>query len=201
MAMLALLATEPVAAAGFRVASVHYRTSKDKKDKRPSVYCLVPIIRAPDTVADQYAAIINEVFDELQDAIVKDAADKDPAPIGISDEDIGIAALLRYWQERATSKRLNSESIFAWLDSSATFAMVAESAAKHPEEKAKALMSLVRDTFGKLAAPVPGISKQVAIKLLAYWQEADASNMVGKVCHAKLSTLAKTDEAALFDSL
>lgn len=193
-----LEAVAPKAAEGQRVVEIHYRISKNNKTKRPSVFAVVPKLEAPEVVAP-FQSIVTAVLEEMQDSIIAEAAEEKKLELAL--DAVSLDACLKYWQQQAVSKRLNGEQIGQWYDDSATAAAVAEASAKYDDVKALALIKLVRETFQKLAAPVPPVSKDAATKLLHYWAEADNATPIGRVIKGKLDAIVKTDDAALFESL
>jgi hypothetical protein len=107
-------------------------------------------------------------------------------------------AVVAAMQQAQVSQRLNGDQIAAWYDASKTGADNAlrygsKDAAGNVvcDDKAKAKSAALRSKYLSLASNNPAIMPELAVKMLAYINPEDASNLVCKALVRKLDSLSK----------
>lgn len=142
------------------------------------------------TAAEVFQSAIKEAFFAAAGEILLDYVMANPAATEIPETFLTFAAVVERMQTTATSQRLNSEQILGWYDSSKTHE---DAVARYGnEEKGKKQQAALRSKYGSLASNNSGITKELAVKMIAYVNSEDASNAV---CAAMLKRLEKLTKA------
>lgn len=134
-------------------------------EKHRSIAIVAP---STDGVPSKFASLLQEKLAEIATAkftAAMEATNRLATTVPVSDYTVD--ALLQFAAVQSESRRLSSETIGNWFDSSATLKGL-QAAGKNEKQQAtwKAMLS-------KLASPNSGITKEVATMLLAGIAEAD----------------------------
>lgn len=190
-----ILTTEPTTELAQGISLVSFTRKSTKKnpvadaDKYRAIE--VPAFTMP-TLAEGtdnvFAVAIREAFDNAAGEILRDYVDSNKGATEVDVSLFTFAAVVAKMQAQATSQRLNQETIAAWYDSSET----AKDAAKRyegatMEKKTAALKS----HYLSLASNNPGISPELATKMISYINANDVTNATAKVVLQRLEKLSK----------
>ena len=149
------------------------------------------------TINDQRSQALTDI---LRNALIrigserlKDALAESPMLRTVKAADYTVAALLAWSEETATSRgsiTFTRQDVETWFDASATRNELANKHAANP--KLAALLALVRNRFGALAAKNHGLKDEAdALKLATLVAEADHSTALTADILARLEHIAK----------
>ena len=123
-AVVKFVSGESKAQHGQRLAKVGYKSSKQNPAKFPSVCVSVPQIPAewlsePGNIR-RLASYLGGFLEEAQNGVIRSLYEGSLGSLeAVSDDDIGIDAVIGWLESQANGDRLSGESIGAWFDSSA----------------------------------------------------------------------------------
>lgn len=148
--------------------------------------------------------VLREALKRIGSERLKDALAENPMLSSVQLADYSVSALLTWSNETSTSRgsiTFTREQVEAWFDASAT---KRELASKHQANpKLAAILSMVRNRFGALAAKNHGLKDEAdATKLLALIAPADEANpltteIAGRLTHIIKALAAKAAEDSI----
>jgi len=148
--------------------------------------------------------VLREALKRIGSERLKDALAENPMLSSVQLADYSVSALLTWSSETSTSRgsiTFTREQAEAWFDASATKRELANKHQANP--KLAAILSMVRNRFGSLAAKNHGLKDETdATKLLALIAAADETNpltteIAGRLAHIIKALAAKAAEDSI----
>lgn len=102
-----------------RLAKVGYKSSKTKPAKFPSVCVSVPHIQA-ENITENISGLLPHIatmLEDAQDGIIRRLYEqaKGKLPMSVADEDISVAACVKFLDAQAEGDRLTKDSLTVWF--------------------------------------------------------------------------------------
>lgn len=204
-------ADSAVAPANYRIIGLHYKSRAATADKpavakRPSVMLCAPLVTVAAVEPQELAAALQECVNELQDELARSIAETGASTIAF--DSLNAASIATFAATKATSKRLNADSIRNWFDTASGIQeklMAALTAALNLTDgsdldmtKLVRAVEVYRNRFADLASPKPAISNADAEKLLKWaMQSTDQDSSIYQSVIAKLNIITKRVDAEL----
>jgi hypothetical protein len=196
--MLKILAELPkeIPATGMLVSFNRKSTEKNPvPDELKTRYVIVAatpfsITAEPTTAQEAFSAAVQEAFESAATSIFQDYCTQNlkdgKYPEEMPEEMLTFSAIVEKMQASISQERLNQEMIFAFYDGSETKKEAAERWKETPKK-----MEVFRVKLGSLASNNPGISADLATKMIGYMSEKDVANPVCRAIVKKLEVLTK----------
>jgi hypothetical protein len=203
---------------GQRLASFNWKTSTDKDSlwfglKRASKAVSVPVI-ADEVITSNLPLLIPHVRSYLagvQDKIIRAAMETNDNLLHITNESIGIAAILEYLEDSDESGRLTKESVAAWFDASiADNLMVAlgekmgagEEPTAAQSKQCEALVSQFKAKIAALAGGKTSYPQKLAMSLQKVVNLAPSDDVLAVRFSNRLQKMIDANESVeLYDAL
>lgn len=190
---------------GKRLAVLHFKTKKGEKVKRASICAALDQIYIAKCEPEILQGAMQYALDDIQDALFKQLT-SDPKVTMIAKSDIDAAAIAKFAIEQASSKKLDKASILTWFDAGLSDALTIKLSsvlgygANASEEQLKKLSSAItiyRDNFGKLSAPLPAIQPKDAENMVKALALVTADSPVKDTLLGKLEMLAAPEDTQM----
>lgn len=150
----------------------------------PEAPALVP-------AAEVFQQAIKEAFFSAASDILRSYCDSNKDAKEVSEETFTFAAIVAEMEKKQTSQRLNGDMIAAAYDGSKT---EQDAIGRYGDDaNGKKKCAALRSHYLSLASNNPGISPELATKMIAYVNPEDAGNAVFASLLKKLEVLTKRD--------